>query len=132
MPLRDADSGCDPSPRTFVTTHWSVVLTAGQAASSEVDVALERLCRTYWWPLYAFVRRRGHEPHDAQDLTQEFFARLLEKDFLRAVDPGKGKFRSFLLAALEHFLANEWRRTQAQKRGGHVTFISLDEDIAEA
>jgi len=119
------------SPRTFATTHWSVVLTAGQGPSTESDAALERLCRTYWWPLYAFVRRRGHEPHDAQDLTQEFFARLLAKDFLRAVDRSKGKFRSFLLAALEHFLANEWRRARAQKRGGGVAFISLDDTSTE-
>jgi DNA-directed RNA polymerase specialized sigma24 family protein len=131
MPPGDADSGCDASPRTFVTTHWSVVLTAGSAAPLEVDVALERLCRTYWWPLYAFVRRRGHDPHDAQDLTQEFFARLLAKDFLRSIDPAKGKFRSFLLAALEHFLANEWRRAHAQKRGGGLTLLSLDDEATE-
>jgi len=123
--------GNDPSPRSFVTTHWSVVLTAGWGASGEADAALERLCRTYWWPLYAFIRRRGHEPHDAQDLTQEFFARLLARDFLRAVDRSKGKFRSFLLAALEHFLANDWRRVNAQKRGGGLTFISLDDTSTE-
>ena len=121
----------ETSPRTFATTHWSVVLSAGQGPSTESDAALERLCRTYWWPLYAFVRRRGHEPPDAQDLTQEFFARLLAKDFLRAVDRNKGKFRSFLLAALEHFLANEWRRARAQKRGGGGTIISLDDDSTE-
>lgn len=121
----------DTSARAFATTHWSVVLTAGQGPSTESDAALERLCRTYWWPLYAFVRRRGHEPHDAQDLTQEFFARLLAKDFLRAVDRSKGKFRSFLLAALEHFLANEWRRTRAQKRGGGARVISLDDTSTE-
>jgi RNA polymerase sigma-70 factor (ECF subfamily) len=129
------ESGLEPvsdtSPRAFVTTHWSVIRTAGQGPSAEADAALERLCRTYWWPLYAFVRRRGHEPHDAQDLTQEFFARLLAKDFLRGVDRSKGKFRSFLLAALEHFLANEWRRAGAQKRGGGVTFISLDDTKTE-
>jgi RNA polymerase sigma-70 factor (ECF subfamily) len=107
------------------------VLAAGQGATEAADAALERLCRAYWWPLYAFVRRRGYEPHDAQDLTQEFFARLLAKDFLRAVDRSKGKFRSFLLAALEHFLAKEWRRAHAQKRGGKFTFVSIDDDSAE-
>jgi RNA polymerase sigma-70 factor (ECF subfamily) len=121
----------DSSPRSFVTTHWSVVLAAGQGASDGADVALEKLCRGYWWPLYAFVRRRGYGPHDAQDLTQEFFARLLAKDFFRAVDRNKGKFRSFLLAALEHFLANEWRRSQTQKRGGKFTFVSINDDSAE-
>ena len=121
----------DTSARTFATTHWSVVLAAGQGATLEADDALERLCRTYWWPLYAFVRRRGHAPHDAEDLTQEFFARLVAKDFLHAVDRSKGKFRSFLLAALEHFLANEWRRAHTQKRGGQFTFISIDPASAE-
>ena len=121
----------DSSPRIFVTTHWSVVLSAKLEPSVEADAALERLCRTYWWPLYAFVRRRGYEAHDAQDLTQEFFARLLAKDFLRAVDRSKGKFRSFLLAAMEHFLAKEWRRTNAQKRGGRFTFVSSDAESAE-
>src|SRR5262249_34329686 len=111
--------------------HWSVVLAAGQKHTSECSAALEALCRRYWPPLYSYVRRRGYNPHDAQDLTQGFFARLLEKDYLSAVDRSKGKFRSFLLAALEHFLANEWRRTQAQKRGGLATFISLDDTSAE-
>src|SRR5258705_13568758 len=115
----------------FSATHWSVVLPAGQTASSESSLALETLCRAYWYPLYAYVRRRGYEKPDAEDLTQAFFARLLEKDYLRAVDRSKGKFRSFLLAALEHFLANEWRRTNAQKRGGAFSFLSLDSDSAE-
>src|SRR5262245_1775333 len=115
-PDRDDQSCMDSSPRAFVKTHWGVVMSAKQGRPAESDAALEQLCRTYWWPLYAFVRRRGYEAHDAQDLTQEFFARLLAKDFLRAVDPSKGKFRSFLLAALKHFLAKEWRRAHAQKR----------------
>jgi RNA polymerase sigma factor (sigma-70 family) len=119
------------SARCFLTTHWSVVLTAGQGSTTEADAALERLCRAYWWPLYAFVRRRGYAAHDAQDLTQEFFARLLAKDFLRSVDRSKGKFRSFLLAALEHFLAKEWRRANAQKRGGGFTFVSINDETAE-
>ncbi len=111
----------------FTTTHWSVVLAAGQCGTAQSAQALELLCRTYWFPLYAFVCRRGYKEHEAQDLTQEFFARLLEKDYLRAVDRGKGKFRSFLLAAMEHFLAKEWRRTNAQKRGGGVSFLPLDD-----
>jgi RNA polymerase sigma-70 factor (ECF subfamily) len=115
----------------FLTTHWSVVLAASNGATVQADAALERLCRTYWWPLYAFVRRRGHEAHDAQDLTQEFFARLLAKDFLRTVDRTKGKFRSFLLAAMEHFLAKEWRCANAQKRGGEFTFVSINDETAE-
>jgi len=121
----------DTGAREFNTTHWSVVLSAQGDTSTQASDALAKLCRTYWWPLYAFVRRRGHSPHDAQDLTQEFFARLLEKNYLGAVDPRKGKFRSFLLAALEHFLAKEWRRAHAQKRGGEFTFISINDETAE-
>jgi len=115
----------------FTTTHWSVVLATSQGQSIEADRALETLCRAYWYPLYTFVRRRGYAAHDAQDLTQEFFARLLEKNYLQAVDRTKGKFRSFLLAALEHFLANQWRDAHTQKRGGYATVISVDDDNAE-
>src|SRR3954471_10218810 len=114
----------------FATTRWSVVLRAG-AGSSASDDALARLCRAYWYPLYAFVRRQGHGPHDAQDLTQGFFARLLEKKDLAAVDRSKGKFRSFLLAAMKHYLANEWDRARAQKRGGGLALISIDDAEAE-
>jgi RNA polymerase sigma factor (sigma-70 family) len=131
LPTCDSGDTSYAAPRSFLTTHWSVVLAAKRESSVETDAALERLCRTYWWPLYAFVRRRGYEPHDAQDLTQEFFARLLAKDFLQGVDRTKGKFRSFLLAALEHFLAKEWRRANAQKRGGKCTFISTAAESAE-
>ncbi len=113
--------------RAFVTTRWSVVLSARQDHSPEASAALEGLCRAYWFPLYAFVRRRGHAPHDAEDLTQEFFHRLIERRYLHAVDHRKGRFRTFLLAALEHFLANEWRRSRAQRRGGGQTPISIDE-----
>src|SRR5690242_19917178 len=115
----------------FTSTHWSVVLAAGQDTSSEKSQALERLCRTYWYPLYAFVHRRGYPPDEAQDLTQSFFLRLLDKQYLKAVDRTKGRFRSFLLAALQHFLANEWRNAHAQKRGGKATFLSVDADGAE-
>jgi RNA polymerase sigma factor (sigma-70 family) len=116
----------------FTNTHWSVVLAAGQCGTAQSAQALEVLCRTYWHPLYAYVRRRGYAEHDAQDLTQEFFARLLEKEYLRSVDRAKGKFRSFLLAAMEHFLAKEWRRANAQKRGGGLDFLSLDGSSTES
>jgi len=117
--------------RQFTTTHWSVVMAASHQDNSESMAALEILCRTYWYPLYAYIRRRGYEPADAQDLTQELFARLLSRHYLRAVDHRKGKFRSFLLAALEHFLCNEWRRSNTQKRGGHFAFVSLENESAE-
>jgi RNA polymerase sigma-70 factor (ECF subfamily) len=94
--------------------------------------SLEKLCRTYWYPLYAFVRRQGRSPHDAQDLTQDFFARLLEKNYLEDVDRARGRFRSFLLAALKHFLANDWDRRRAQKRGGAQTHIPIDTQSAES
>jgi RNA polymerase sigma factor (sigma-70 family) len=116
----------------FQETHWSVVLTAGLKDTKRADEALARLCQTYWLPLYSFVRRRGYSPHDAQDLTQDFFARLLEKRLAAAANPKRGKFRSFLLASLKNFLANEWDRTQAQKRGGGATILSWDAEAAEA
>jgi RNA polymerase sigma factor (sigma-70 family) len=116
---------------TFETTHWSVVLMAKENPSPMAHAALARLCRSYWYPLYAFVRRCGYPRDEAQDLTQGFFERLLENDYLNSVERGKGRFRSFLLAALEHFLANEWRRSQARKRGGGIEFISWEGDSAE-
>jgi RNA polymerase sigma-70 factor (ECF subfamily) len=91
---------------------------AGQSASSEARDALSRLCQIYWYPVYAFVRRRGHSSHDAQDLTQEFFARLLERKWVARADQQRGRFRSFLLSAVNHFLANEWKKAHCQKRGG--------------
>ena len=115
----------------FATTHWSVVLSAGQGASTEANQALETLCRAYWYPLYAYVRRKGYDAHVAQDLTQEFFARLLSRKYLSVADRQKGKFRSFLLGSLEHFLAREWTKAHAQKRGGGKTVLSLDETDAE-
>src|SRR6266581_3821371 len=102
----------------FSATHWSVVLEAGARDPARAGAALERLCRTYWYPIYAFVRRRGADPHEAEDLTQAFFAFLLEKDTLKKVDRQKGKFRTFLLAALTNFLNNEWDKRQTLKRGG--------------
>jgi RNA polymerase sigma factor (sigma-70 family) len=120
-----------PGPEYFATTHWSVVLTAQRSDSTRAQAALSNLCRAYWYPLYVFVRRQGHSPHDAQDLTQEFFARLLAKNYLAEVVRERGKFRSFLLTALKHFLANEWDRACAAKRGGGQTTISLNETDAE-
>jgi RNA polymerase sigma factor (sigma-70 family) len=110
----------------FTTTHWSVVLAAADEASPDANQALAELCRGYWYPLYAYVRRKGYEVADAQDLTQEFFARFLEKNYLGSVDRRKGKFRSFLLASLEHFLAKEWTRAHRLKRGGGQTIIAWD------
>ena len=116
----------------FGQTHWSVVLSAaGKKDSVLAGQSLEKLCRVYWLPLYTYIRRQGESPHDAQDLTQEFFARFLEKDFLASVDPGKGRFRSFLLASLKHFLSNQRDRARAQKRGGGQTPLSLDFSSAE-
>jgi RNA polymerase sigma-70 factor (ECF subfamily) len=110
----------------FVTTHWSVVLSAQDRASARSDEALESLCRAYWYPLYAFVRRQGQSPHDAQDSVQEFFARLLEHDWIARADRHKGRFRSFLLMAMKRFLANEWDKARTQKRGGDVQWLPLD------
>jgi DNA-directed RNA polymerase specialized sigma24 family protein len=116
----------------FVTTHWSVVLSAREQDSPQSSAALEILCRAYWYPLYVWLRRKGQPPHDAQDLTQGFFARLLQKDYLRAAAREKGRFRTFLLVALKRFLANEWDRQHAQKRGGFAPVISIDQEFAES
>jgi RNA polymerase sigma-70 factor (ECF subfamily) len=102
----------------FVTTHWSVVLSAGQSDTPRAGEALERLCQTYWYPLYAYVRRRGYSPEDAQDLTQEFFVWLLRRNWLARADQQRGRFRSFLLTTFTRFLTNEWDKARAQKRGG--------------
>jgi len=123
-------SSASRSP-SFATTRWSVVLAARHADSSLARQAMETLCQTCWYPLYAYVRRTGHPAHDAQDLTQEFFTRLLEKDWLRAAGPEHGRFRTFLLVALKRFLINEWHKTTAVKRGGHLVHVSLDGEDAE-
>jgi RNA polymerase sigma-70 factor (ECF subfamily) len=115
----------------FTTTNWSVVLEAGKTDYNRAADALEKLCVRYWYPVYAFVRRRGSDEHEAKDLTQAFFARLLENDSLKKVDRQKGKFRSFLLAATTNFLANEWDKRQSLKRGGQHRVISLDDADAE-
>ncbi len=115
----------------FATTHWSVVLAAGQKTTPHSAEALNRLCATYWYPLFAYLRRRGYEAQDAQDLTQSFFVHLLERDRLGTVTPTKGKFRSFLIASLKNFLANEWDKQQTLKRGAHLSFLPLDAKIGE-
>lgn len=115
----------------FATTHWTVVLAAGRQSSPEADHALEELCGTYWFPLYAYVRRRGHTKEDAEDLTQAFFARFLEKNYLEGLGAERGRFRAYLLASLKHFLANEWDKAQRQKRGGGAKHLSLDWQTAD-
>ena len=127
MPIRDEQAEPRAAERGFTTTHWSVVLAAGRSVSPQASEALEKLCRTYWYPLYAYARREGHTVHDAQDLTQEFFARFLAKDYLNQVEREKGRFRSFLLASLKHFLANERDRSNTLKRGGGCAFIPWDD-----
>jgi RNA polymerase sigma-70 factor (ECF subfamily) len=117
-----------PGPRDFATTHWSLVAAAkpGEASQTRARKALEELCRAYWYPLYAFVRYRGYSSDDAQDLTQSFFTRIIETGGFASADPERGRFRSYLLGALKHFLANEWHRAQTQKRGGQVQLIEWD------
>lgn len=125
-------SSSTAAPREiFATTRWTVVLAAGRKSTPQGDMALEELCRIYWFPLYAYVRRQGHSKEDAEDLTQAFFARFLEKNYLEGLSSERGKFRAFLLASLKHFLANEWDRAHRQKRGGGVTPLSLDWQDAE-
>ncbi|MBC8352986.1 MAG: hypothetical protein H8E66_13405 [Planctomycetes bacterium] len=114
-----------------MTTRWSVVLAAGHQSSPHAKRALESLCQAYWYPLYAFVRRRGKQPETARDLTQEFFATLLEKDYLNSADRERGRFRTFLLTVFKRFLANEHQREQAQKRGGGYSVVSIDVDDGE-
>jgi RNA polymerase sigma-70 factor (ECF subfamily) len=116
----------------FATTHWSVVLTAGtHHDTTRARDALARLCQVYWYPLYAYVRRRGHNAPDAQDLTQAFFEQLLRRQSLASADPERGRFRSFILTAMNHFLAVEWKKARAQKRGGGNPNLSLDWAAAE-
>ncbi len=120
------------APRVFPSTRWSLVLAVSRKDVPESAAALEALCRAYWYPLYAYVRRCGQPPHDAQDLTQEFFHRLLEKRWLDSADRAKGKLRSFLIVALKNFMAHEWRRASAQRRGGGQSPVPFDTEFAES
>ncbi len=119
-----------PQP-VFATTRWSVVLAAGQGDSTCAYDALSRLCQTYWYPLYAYARRHGHSPPDAQDLTQEFFACFLEKNWVAKADQQRGRFRTFLLTSMQHFMVNDWKKAHTCKRGGHQPILSLNDDSAE-
>lgn len=132
--MRATETGSSAPARphpVFATTHWSVVLTATQSESTQAEAALARLCQTYWYPLYAYVRRRGHAAPEAQDLTQAFFARLLERHWVGQADRERGRFRTFLLTALSRFLADEWDKQRAQKRGGGVVHVPVQLDTAE-
>lgn len=122
----DSTAPAGPGRDYFVTTRWTVVLDAGRNSSPQSERALGDLCQTYWYPLYAYVRRRGYTREDAEDMVQSFFARLLETHSLGGLSAERGKFRAFLLASLKHFLSNEWDRSQRQKRGGGVPHLSLD------
>jgi RNA polymerase sigma-70 factor (ECF subfamily) len=129
---QNPDSAGSGAGGVFATTHWTVVLAAGQSGSPDAGAALDQLCRLYWYPLFAYARRQGHSREDAEDLTQGFFARLLEKNYLEGVTSEKGRFRSFLLMALKRYMANEWDRANAQKRGGGARPLSLDWQDAES
>ena len=133
MAVRDQkdSSSCIGPAEWFATTHWSVVLQAGTSESTQGNRALEELCRAYWLPLYTFVRRQGYGPHDAQDLTQGFFVRLLRSNSFSVVAPEKGKFRTFLLASLKHFLSDARDYERAEKRGGGQRLVYIDEAEAE-
>ncbi len=126
MRTENSDSGPGVNGGTFATTLWSLVRAAGDGSASDAQPALEQLCRTYWYPLYAHVRRRGYSREDAEDLTQAFFTRLLTHQSLSVADSSRGRFRCFLLAGLNHFLANEWNKTRAEKRGGDGNHLSFD------
>ena len=127
----DRRDAATPSDAGFATTRWTVVLSAGDPSSPHAATALESLCRAYWYPLYTYVRRRGHSPPDAQDLTQEFFAQLLEHRWIARADHHKGRFRSFLLMAMKRFLAKEWDKVKTLKRGGQVRLVPFQLDTAE-
>lgn len=121
-----------PSKAAFIPTRWSLIAILRSGEAKRVDEALETLCSAYWYPLYAYVRRAGHSPEDASDLTQAFFAQLLEKELLARADPARGRLRTFLLTAMQHFLRDDWRRQQRLKRGGGMVMLSIDEPLAES
>lgn len=121
-----AADGVPTSPESFTETRWSKVMLAGQRDSDLSRQALETLCARYWFPIYSFIRRKGSSPHDAEDLTQQFFMRLLESNAFSNADPSKGRFRSFLLGALKHFLADDNRKASSQKRGGKIVFTAFE------
>jgi len=132
--ISQSDERLSPVERfngNFNTTHWSVVLMAGQEDSPEATAALERLCHAYWYPLYAYCRRQGHSPADGEDLTQQFFAAFVERNSFATATPERGRFRNFLLASFKNFLANDHHRRMTVKRGGRVAFISLDDTDLE-
>jgi RNA polymerase sigma factor (sigma-70 family) len=131
MSVMNSEPMSPETPRLFPNTRWSMVL-AARESSPKAAAALEEICRIYWYPLYLYVRRSGHQPHDAQDLTQEFFCRLLEKRWLDTADREKGKLRTFLIMALKHFMAKEWRRATAQRRGGGQAPLPMDTTFAES
>lgn len=131
VPPEQSPESPAPPAGVFATTHWSVVVSAGDSQSPESTLAMERLCLSYWYPLYVFVRRKGNSHEDASDLTQAFFAKFLAKRYLKSVDASLGKFRTFLLTSMTHFLTNEWDKTQAQRRGGGARVLSLDEAAAD-
>jgi DNA-directed RNA polymerase specialized sigma24 family protein len=126
VPTQNPNSGPRANGHAFATTLWSVVVAAGDTSAAAARPALEQLCHTYWYPLYAHVRRRGYSREDAEDLTQAFFARLLTHKSLYVADPSRGRFRCFLLAGLNHFLANEWNKVRAENRGGDRNHLSFD------
>ncbi|MCK6500465.1 MAG: hypothetical protein L6Q38_13410 [Nitrospira sp.] len=124
-----------PDPRhdnaAFATTHWSIVVAAGDSTQADSQAALAQLCRVYWYPVYVFIRRKGVAGEDARDLTQSFFEDFLKRNQIQVADRAKGRFRSFLLTSVENFLHNQWRRQSAEKRGGGQPPISLDAERAE-
>ena len=126
-----SESPASDAPRVFPNTRWSLVLAARQP-SPQSAAALETICRDYWHPLYAYVRRCGQPPHDAQDLTQAFFCRLLQKHWLDSADREKGRLRTFLIVALKRFMSNEWNRASAQRRGGGQVSVPIDTEFAES
>jgi RNA polymerase sigma factor (sigma-70 family) len=132
MNKKSSPSGSSDSPRDcFATTRWSLVVVAADRSSADSERALAELCRIYWFPLYSYVRRRGHSREDAEDLTQSFFAHFLARNDLARLEAERGRFRAYLLAALKHFLANEWDRRHRLKRGGGVEHVSWDWESAE-